>query len=377
MKKTGKIKITEIADKAACKYFVKKCKNYPECNFETIEKRNLKIKSIKFRILFIAASYGVLGVILLYLPKYIFPEIFPQTPYTIPYINYTFDISIPELIYGFILVAIEIWLLLLGDIKSVGEIASAYGYSPEKDFNNFSDETTELVYIGMGKDRKKVVEVGINPFQNISKTGVALLRLFFMIKAFLSNLVFKFIIKRVLGRLTIRAVIDLAGIPIYAFWNAYASSVVLRKANMRMLARDEMLKTGYRFYKKFADNKQFCNLIYDTLGYVAITKKNFYPSDYIFAKHFLTLFKIKIEKEHILSKNYFETLIACESDVQLAIGQLLAIGFLIDGKIGSLEVRVLKNLKMKNIIPYNIDDIKIWTKQYIKGKGFDAMFSAC
>ncbi len=368
------MKIGEIADRAACKYFVKKCNKYPECDYKTIEKRNRKIRRVRLRVLSIAATYGVLGVVLLYLPKYIFPDIFPQTSYTIPYINYTFDLSILELIYGFVLVAIEIYLLLLMDIKSVGEIASVYGYFPEKDFNNFSEETTELVYIGLGKDRKKVVEVGINPFQNISKTGVALLRLFFMIKAFLSNLVFKFIIKRVLGRLTVRAVIDLAGIPIYAFWNAYASSVVMRKTNMRMLARDEMLKTGYRFYKKFSDNEKFYNLIYDTLGYIAITKKNFYPSDYIFAKHFLALFKIKIEKEHILSDNYFNTLENSDDDIKLAIGQLLVIGFLIDGKIGSLEIRELNKLKEKKIIPYNVDDIKIWTKQYIKGNGFDAMF---
>ena len=233
----------------------------------------------------------------------------------------------------------------------------------------------ELVSIGLGKDQKRFTEVGINPYQNFSKTGVLFLRVLFIIKAMLSSFVFKIVIKKVLGRLAIRAVVDLAGIPIYAVWNAYASSIVIRKTDMRMKAMKQMNKTGKHFHDKYKDKKEFTELLYDTFEYIALTKKSFYPTDYIFAKHFFSIFNIKIKEEHKLSENYFKKIKLLPNDIKLAIGQILILGFLLDGKIGSFEISIIKELNSDNIIPYSLEHIKIWTKQYKLGNGFDEMFN--
>ena len=371
----GRLKIVgDIADKAAHNYFIKLAEKQETHKKLSTKEKIEKVKKIRQKSLIFAALCGTFGVIFLYLPQIIFPDLFPQTKYTIPYIDFTFDFSFSEMFYGFFLVGLEIWLLIRSDIKTVGKVAAVYGYKYREHSESNNEETTELVYIGIGKEGRAFTKVGINPFQNVSKTGVVFLRLVFLLKAFFSNFFFKIILKKVFGRIAVRTVVNFAGIPIYAAWNAYASSVVIRKVDKRMLARDVMLRTGRRFLDTMRGNEIFKKNVYDALGYIAVTKKNYYPSDYIFARHFLKIFDIKIQDEHQVPDSFIENLKNLEPDVRLAVGQLLVIGFLLDGKIGALEIRVLKKLKNEGIIPYTIEDTKMWTKRYLKGEGFYEMF---
>ena len=287
-----------------------------------------------------------------------------------PFVHYKISFSIFGLFYGFFLVGVEIWYLMKGDLKSTGEIAALYGFNPDEK----KTETTELVKIALNKDRKKYTEIGINPYQNFSKPGLFLIRLMYLVKAFLSNFVFKIIIKRVIGRLAIREVVDMAGIPIYAFWNAYASAQIIRKTDMRMKASVMIIKLAKHFKTKYENNTDFSKLLYDTFEFIALTKKSFYPSDLIFAKHFLKTFNIKIKDEHRLSEGYFETVKSLPEDIKLGIGQLLVLGFLLDGKIGTFEIKIIKKLKTDKIIPYSVEEIKTWTKNYTLGHGFEEMY---
>jgi len=360
--------VKDFTDRIAENYFIKKSYEYrvePNTEQELSE-----ITKIKRKTIWLAALYGTLGVVFLYIPQYIWTETFKNSTYTVPWINFSFDVSIFGLFYGFVLVLIEIFLLMRGDLKDVSKISKIYGFTPVKNHT----ETRELVAIGLGKDQKKFTEIGINPYQNFSKYGLLLLRIVFMAKAFFSNFIFKIILKRILGRVAIRSVIDMAAIPVYAAWNAYGSAVVARKAQMRMLAVRQMKKTGDYFFTKYKDNPEFKSLLYDTFEYIAITKKSFYPSDLIFAKHFLNMFNIQILNEHKLSSQYFEKVKALPDDIKTAIGQLLVLGFMLDGKIGRFEAEITEKLIKDKIIPYSMGQVKSWTKDYRTGKGFDKMF---
>ena len=83
------------------------------------------------------------------------------------------------------------------------------------------------------------------------------------------------------------AIIELAGIPIYAIWNAYAYSIVIRKTIMRMQAQVEMKRIGQHFLQKF--NNKLKRYNYDTFSHIAVSKKNFYPIVYVFLDTFLKL----------------------------------------------------------------------------------------
>ncbi|MCD6556329.1 MAG: hypothetical protein J7K64_03970, partial [Bacteroidales bacterium] len=364
-------KISDITDKTAEKFFLKKTLHYIN-KFEDFDGNPEEVlKKIKIKTLSFAALYGTLGVLFLYIPQYIFPEYFASSEYIIPFVHYKISFSIFGLFYGFFLIGVEIWYLMKGDLKSTSKIAALYGFNPDTE----DKEIEELVKIALNKDKKKYTEVGINPYQNFSKSGLFLVRIMFLAKAFLSNFVFKIIIKRIIGRLAIREVVDMAGIPIYAFWNAYASAQIIRKTDMRMKASVMIIKLAKHFKTKYENNTDFSKLLYDTFEFIALTKKSFYPSDLIFAKHFLKTFNIKIKDEHRLSEGYFETVKSLPEDIKLGIGQLLVLGFLLDGKIGTFEIKIIKKLKADKIIPYSVEEIKTWTKNYTLGHGFEEMYT--
>ncbi len=235
IKKHSKIK--DFSDKLAYNYFVKTANKFPQYADLNPQQKMLRIKKIKFRVLFFSALYGALGVLFLYIPQYIFPEIFPLQNFSFFYGLIKFRLSLNDLYYGVFLTALEIWLLAMTDIRSVGRIAAVYGFQKHS-ASDTKEETKRLLDIGLGKDTKTYAELGINPLQNSSKTGVYLLFILFRIKAILSKFIFRFILKKIFGRLAVRSLLDMAGIPIYAFWNAYASSIVIRKANMRMYAHN-------------------------------------------------------------------------------------------------------------------------------------------
>ena len=374
--------VGEITDGVALSYFKKQSSKQKVYTNLSLDERNFFLKKVRRQTMLIAGIYGALGVFFLYLPRYIYPEIenlwgqhiqifFGQ----IKDFRLELDVrfSLFDLLYGMVLVSIEIWLLTMLDLKAVSRVAALYGF-PSDELKKVIDEEREFVYIGLGKEHKKLEEIGINPFQRISKAGVVFLLLVFRLKALISNFLFRMFMKRVLGRLAIRAVIELVAIPVYAFWNAYASAVVIRKINMRMLVDKMMRTTGQIFYNEFKDNSEFKLLIYDTLEYLAIAKKSYHPTDYIYAKHLLQLFQITPEPEHEISENYFETLKNASPDVKTGIGRILLIGFVIDGKIGSLEKRIIRKMQKENIMPYDVETLKRWTKRYAGGYGFDEMF---
>ncbi len=336
------IKISDITDKTAEKFFIKKLKKYKSAYTENDAAPEIVIKKIKRQTLSMAALYGALGVLFLYIPQYIFPAQFANSSYTLPLIDYTIEFSVFEIIYGLLLVGIEIWLLIKGDLKATGKIVALYDFNPQKDLA----ETSELVKIALNKDAKKYTELGINPYQNFSKTSLLFVRLLYTAKAFLSNFVFKIILKRIIGRFAVREVVDMAGIPIYAFWNAFASAQIIRKTQMRMKSSEMIHKTAQYFKRHYANSADFKGILYDTFEFTAITKKSFYPSDFIFAKHFLETFNIKIKKEHSLPDNYFEKIDKLPDDIKIAVGQLLILCFMIDGKIGTFEVgRTLSDIR--------------------------------
>ncbi len=375
IKKITTQKFSEFTDKVAYKYFINFAKKQPSEAHLSSEEKVHKVKLIRRKVLAISALYGALGVVLLYLPQYIYPQWFKLSNIKLPFTEFSFKTSTNELTYGIFLVAIEIWLLTMTDIRSVGKIASVYGFPPKEEQlpNNTKEDAAELVYISLGKDIGKLKELGINPLQNSSKASVFFLIILFRVKALLSKFAFQFILKRTLGRLAIRSIIDMAGIPIYAFWNAYTSAVVIRKASMRLRAHELMHETGKWFYSRFKNNPDFNHLLYDTFEYIAIVKKSFHPTDYLFAKHFLNLFKIEPVKEHIISPHFLNQVAKSSPSIKAAIGKLLIIGFLMDGKLGQLEITALKELKALDITPFGIEKIKKWSKDYIKGKSFEML----
>jgi len=167
--------------------------------------------------IWLAAFFGTMGVILLYVPQYAFPHLFPS--YTIVVFNKPYAIPVIMMLYSFVLVMIEITLLTFLNIWCAHEVAVATGFLTHENKQS-THKRNLLVDIGLEKKNKQELKYGIDPLQGINKTALLTWNFFFILKATLSNMLFKVLIQRMLGRYALQAVKDFAGIPIFAAWNA-------------------------------------------------------------------------------------------------------------------------------------------------------------
>jgi hypothetical protein len=319
-----------------------------------------------------AAFFGAMGVVLLYVPQYVLPHWFPLT--NIVLFGKTFAVPIVMLVYTVILVVIEILLLTFLNIWCAHEIAVATGFlnyqsKKEKEKRNL------LVNIGLEKKNKAILKYGIDPLQGINKKALVAWNFFFILKATLSNMLFKFLIQRVLGRYAVKAVQDFAGIPIFAAWNAYGTRLILKEARIIIMGQNLIEEVCGRIRKDQEPEEGFKNLLYDTLQYIAVSKRDFHENHYILTKNLFEIYKITPKDKHWLEEGYYQKLHAAGKEQKEVCQLLITIGFLLDGKLSYNEKLQIKELEKEGLLDIGTDEIKKYQLDFLNGRGVETLIT--
>lgn len=193
--------------------------------------------------------------------------------------------------YSVVLVIIEIILLTLLNIWCAHEIAVATGFLTYENKKS-TDKRTLLLDIGLEKKNKQILTYGIDPLQGINKKALLAWNFFFILKATLSNMLFKILIQRLLGRYAVKAVQDFAGIPVFAGWNAYGTRVILKEARVIIMGQNLIEVVVAAIRKDQQPTPYFKDLLYDTLQYIAISKRDFHQNHFILTKNLFEIYAI-------------------------------------------------------------------------------------
>lgn len=321
-----------------------------------------------------AGLAGALGVILLYVPYHLFGEyLFPKRVIWIPIYEDTIQLEIEFLVYSIVLVFIEIWYLTYVNIHAVNAISKACGY-PNPRHNNFEENVNSLISVGLEKKHKELKKVGINPYEGLSKWGVMAFQVLIKLKAAITGFLWKLIVSKLLGRYALRMLVDVLGAPLYAAWNIYASKKVMNEARVRVMAPPLINKFAHQLHEEFHDNHEFKKAIYPTLQAISISKRSFHYNHYLLATALLTRFDIPVEKDPNYDPDFLKKVDEYDPTIQKAISKLLVFGIMIDGGISVIEMRSLNRLIDENVLPYTIDEIKMWSNNFFEGKGLEDFF---
>lgn len=318
----------------------------------------------------IAAFLGAMGVVLLYVPQYAFPGLFPNTAIT--WSGKTYQVPIVMLIYSLVLVVVEIVLLTFLNIWCTHAVAVATGFLNYTNKNE-KDRRNLLVDIGLEKKNKQVLTYGIDPLQGINKKALMAWNLLFILKATLSNILFKVLIQRLLGRYAVKALQDFAGIPIFALWNAYGTKVILRQARVIIMGQNLIEELQHRIYKEQAPTESFKDLLYDTLQYIAISKRDFHYNHYLLAKNLFELYQIPPQKEHWLETGYYEKLRMADAQEKKICQLIIALGFLLDGKLSYREKQQIAELREQGLLSVSADELKAYQSDFVHGRGVEKL----
>lgn len=339
------------------------------------EKEIAALRKIRIATYLKAIIAGSLGVVLLYVPYHLWGDIlFPTTNVHVFFLQDPLPLEIEFLIYSVVLVIAEIWYLTVVNIKAVSAIAAACGCPSTAD-PNFEDNVGALIAVGLEKKQKELASIGINPYEGLSKWSVILYQIVLKLKAALSGFLLKLLVTKVLGRYALRMIVDLAGIPVYAFWNAWGVRTIMNETRVRVMAPPLINKFTQKLYEDFKNNEQFRSTIYNTLQAISTSKRSFHYNHFLLATSILNKFEIPVSTQPNYEEDFLKNVPKFDAEVEHAIAKLLLFGIMIDGRLSMREKRALKNLRELGVMPYSEEQVKQWTKDYFEGRGLEEFLS--
>ena len=318
-----------------------------------------------------AGLAGALGVVLLYVPLYLFGEsLFPAQDFAVPFLNREISVSPYFLAYSGVLVLLEIWYLTYLNIKSVAEISRVCGHPNPAD-EYYQDNLEALIAVGIEKKDRKLESLGINPFNNLSKFWLAVFYVLTKMKAALSNALFTLLVKKLMGRYALRQFVDFAGIPIYAFWNIWAARRVMHETRVRAMAPPLILKCVEALYAQQQDNAEFKAHIYDMLQLISESKRSYHYNHFLLSVVLLNKFDVQIKENPDFASDFMNKIAHLSDQTREGFNKLFVFGIMIDGKISRREKKFLRRLYEQGVIRHPEDKILKWSHEYFNGKGID------
>lgn len=333
-----------------------------------------QLSSIRMRVFFKAGLAGTLGVVCLYVPFYLFGEaLFPMREFNLPVLNREISIRPHFLAYTGLLVVLEIWYLTYVNIKAVSAISHVCGHPNPAD-RYYQENLEALIAVGIEKKDKQLDSLGINPFNNLSRVWLVVFYVLTKTKAALSNVVFTFLVKRLMGRFALRQFVDFAGIPIYAFWNIWAANRVMHETRVRAMAPPLILRCVETLYAEQKDNTEFKAHIYDMLQLIAESKRSYHYNHFLLSLVLLNRFDVALQKDPVFTPDFINTIAQLSELTMDGFNKLFVFGIMIDGKISRREKRFLRHLYRLGVIPHPEKKILKWSQEYFNGKGIDQLF---
>lgn len=338
------------------------------------EKEIAEIRKVERRTFIWAAILGVLGVVFLYFPQYIWPSFFADTLISLPFLETEIGVPIISTALGLILLYPELYGLSYFNILAVYKIAVICGF-PDKNDPKFKQHVEALMRVGLEKEDRTSYTLGINPLQGASKVSIILFLIINRLKATLSNIIIKLLVRRIMGRAVIRSIVDMVGIPVYAFWNAWASYMVIKETKTRIMAPNIIRYYVSVLKTEQAENPVFRELIYDILQFIAISKRKYHQNHLLLAEEVLNAFDISIKTLHEISPDFEERLAQTDALTRKGANQLLLLGFVIDGSISITERFNTERLFKRKLLPVNAVELDKGCRQFLSGRGITELMA--
>jgi hypothetical protein len=307
----------------------------------------------------------------LFLPLYFFPQFFPIFTVQLPFINLPFAVEIGPWLWIACWVFIEITLLVLQNIRSVHGVAVATGYLTAA---NKPERSEEILRIAFAAPAKELANYGIDPFQGSNRFSLFLFNFILQMKGVLLHQIIRLLLLRFMGRYALRAVLDFSGVPIYGTLNALGARAIIRESQVIIMGSQIGRIIAERLPQR-ALNTEEQRLVYDSLQYIAISKRDFHRNHFLLARMLLGHYAIPIEQAHVLTSDFHERLQLAAPDLRALCSLVLALGFIFDGRISWRERPRIDALNRHNILAENYTELQKITRDFVAGKGVEPLLA--
>jgi hypothetical protein len=320
-----------------------------------------------------SACIGGMGVVLLYLPQRLMPDWFPET--TLRLLGHDIRYSLPFLAYTVALVMLELLLLTLLHIWCAHAIAGAMGFI-DKTSRADPGKMGLLLDIGLERRNKQVLQYGIDPLHGVNRVVLLAWTALFLLKASISNILFRFLVQRMMGRQLVAALQDFVGIPVFAFWNAFGTRAVLRETRVILFGKGVVDDFMQRLERVPVRHALDTLLVADTIQYVAVCKRDFHLNHYVLSRRLFEFLKIGERSGAWEERLHLERVQALDAPHREMHVLLITLGIILDGNYSAREQMRVRRLRRLGLMPHSEHQLRAWARDMVEGRGVDALLRA-
>lgn len=315
-----------------------------------------------------AAALSVMGFLLYFLPVYLAPGLFPSATARV----FGADVTIPwaELVWGVVLMVLEIYLLVLLNLWGVHEIAVATGLMGA---HNKAELAGRLIDIGAENRHKGLLQYGIDPFLGLNPALLFAVNLLLRLKGFLGSKLLRYAVQRLLGRFAVREVLDFVGMPIYMAINGLSTHAVLHEAKVIIMGQRLIERLCARLPADIAARAGERELLYDTLRFIAVSKRDFHQNHYLLTKALVERHAIATEAPRGGLADYRARLARAPEALRRACVLLIVIGFILDGQVSWRERRRIRELQAGGVIEFSAEQVAALCDDFVRGAGVESL----
>lgn len=327
-------------------------------NIQLIPPEQLKaIRSLQIRVYFWAAVIGAVFVLLAILPYHYTSYFKEQTIYIL---GQEFVVELTYMLYILLLLMPEIWLLNLINMHAIKKMCQIL-QMPHQGQNDYEEQIAVLTEAGLEMSPQYLKIYDINPYLGMSKFAYYGIYILNKAKAALSNIVAKLIVRRFLGRYALKVMVDLAGVPIYAFWNAFASYWILKEAKVRLISQAAVnnFMSGISEQELLLVQDKIPLLIH----FIAQEKRRYNFAIYTYIKGFVE--RLPELNLHLKKVVRIEEIMDGDDQSNKILGRLLIFGLIVDGQLSVRERLSLYKIKDKEWLPFSVKEIHLMAGNYV------------
>lgn len=315
-----------------------------------------KIRRLKQRVYFLSAGVGALFVLVSIIPYHYF-NIFGVQHFNI--FGYTFDYELYFLIYIMLLIPPEIQLLHVINMRAIKDICDIYKtpVTTEKDYRTQIEILTDA---GLEIPPYYLQKFKVNPYLGMPKLEYYGIYVINKTKGALTNFLAKFIVKRFLGRYVLKITVDMVGVPIYAFWDAWASHLVLKEAEIRIVAPSASKQFINSFpMEKLQAVKDRIPLV---VNLVAQHKRKYNYGAYAYIKELAEkLPGLNFQTDHVIE---LREIMTGKEDENRLLAKLILFGMMIDGRLTAGERRFIRKHIQVGEFPLDPEEMEEIIRRY-------------
>jgi hypothetical protein len=327
------------------------------------EKEIQQLLRLQVLTLGLSAFFGALFILLYYLPVHLYEAFFNAFVIEVSFLGFEFSFFWLKQLDSFLLTFLELYVLGLLSVYAIQRMGFILDF-PSKEIHGFELHRQNLKLISLQKKQKKELELGLNPYYGMSKFYLFIMLAFARLQAVLSNFILKFILQRFGSRYLLKIFIDLAAMPVYAFWNAWATYRLFMRAKYYIFS----VQLTEAITTKISENQGDALMkseLERLLSFIVMLKRDFSEINHYFSSRMLEA----IGAEITTAEPHFELKKHAENTELNQLILLFATGIILDGTISARERKYIKSVvRQLDNPPLILLEIEAYLLAYRKGR---------